>query len=146
MCGFEKTVTIYNSELQRIHWKSYVCLSWDPSWNIVWLPECCIYRIWEINWIRPTEVTKVFINLFNSFSLESLDYKHKCVALTVLWKLVHNKVDCTELLSEITFQITRLGMRRHEVFCNIKANYKFMVNSSVMLCVNVLMRSQIYMI
>lgn len=52
-------------------------------------------------------------SLFNRFSFETLDCRRKCMALTFLYKLVHTKADCPEMLSQIDFHIPRLCLRHH---------------------------------
>lgn len=76
-------------------------------------------------------------NLFlHRFNFESLEYRRKCISLTFLYKLVHEKIDCPDLLSQINFYTPRLGLRQHKDFLTNRANTNILIKSPVYVMCN----------
>ena len=54
--------------------------------------------------------------LLSSSSVDPLCIRRNTFALSFLFKLLHNEIDCSHLLNQINFNIPRLGGRQHPIF------------------------------
>lgn len=65
----------------------------------------------------------------NRFNFESLEFRRKCLSLTFLYKLVHQKINCADLLAQINFHTPKMGSRQHKDFFTRKANTNILIKS-----------------
>ena len=66
--------------------------------------------------------------LLQKFELDSLNTRRKIIAITFLYKLLHNEIDCVSLLSAINFHIPRISTRSQSTFkCSLmKTNIMYL--------------------
>ncbi|KAJ8980525.1 hypothetical protein NQ317_008322 [Molorchus minor] len=54
--------------------------------------------------------------LINRFDIVSLDLRRRCALLTFLYKILHNQINCPELLAQLNFYVPRLCTRNNLTF------------------------------
>nr|CAI5820706.1 unnamed protein product [Callosobruchus analis] len=75
--------------------------------------------------------------LYGRFSYDSLELRRKLFSLPFLYKLLHNRIDCIEILNQIKFDVPRLNSRGSLCFNCDKANTYILVKSPVyVMCTN----------
>lgn len=69
--------------------------------------------------------------LLERFDFVSLDLRRKCASLSFLYKLLHHKIDCPELLAQINFYTPRLQSRQNVFFYNNRARTNILLKSPI---------------
>ena len=55
-------------------------------------------------------------NLLSTFNYESLEFRRICYFLVFLYKIMHNKIDSSEMLVQLNIHVPRLHYRQNNMF------------------------------
>lgn len=69
--------------------------------------------------------------LLTRFHIDSLTFRYKCMSLKMLYKLVFNKIACSQLLAQINFPIPSVDLRVNNDFYPFKVNTNITLKSPV---------------
>ena len=67
--------------------------------------------------------------LLTHFNLSKLENRRKISAVRIMFKLLHGKIDCPELLSQVSFYVPRIHSRQNNMFLCPKAKTNVLINS-----------------
>lgn len=70
-------------------------------------------------------------HLTERFGISSLEIRRKCASLTFLYKLLHQRIDCPDLLAQINFYTPRLQSRQNIFFHNNRARTNILLRSPI---------------
>jgi hypothetical protein len=69
--------------------------------------------------------------LINEFQLEPLYVRRQIASVLYLHRIVHCKIDCSELVEMLKFRIPKLGIRYSATFCNQLSSTNYHQNSPI---------------
>ena len=99
----------------------YCCLVWQPSYaaSITALEKVqrkfLKYLTYRIDGIYPAQGCDHH-QLLDRFAFKSLHERRELLSVKFLYKLLHNEIDCSEILSKIAFLVPRRNARQPLTF------------------------------
>lgn len=72
-----------------------------------------------------------YTSLLNTLKLHSLENRRKIIDLTFLFKIIHSKLDCCELLHLIDFKVPNRETRQNILFCNNNSGTNYHIHAPI---------------
>lgn len=114
----------------------YGCLVWNPFYIRY---KTMIERVqrrflkflcFRIDGVYPERLMP-YSNLTSRFNIVSLDLRRKQIAITFLYKILHNQIDANNLLSQINFLVPSFRSRSNRTFYCVRPRTNLYLKSPI---------------
>lgn len=114
----------------------YACVIWSPMYQ---------YSIMQVESVQRKCLKYMSLKCFdfypargydhntllNTFDFDSLEFRRNCASIQLLYKLLHNQLDCTTLVDKVNFLVPRLHSRQQHLFYNNASRTNIQVKSPI---------------
>jgi hypothetical protein len=114
----------------------YACVVWNPRYqthvsSIESIQRKFLKYLYLVKFGAYPVRGYAYTCLINEFQLEPLYVRRQIASVLYLHRIVHCKIDCSELVEMLKFRIPKLGIRYSATFCNQLSSTNYHQNSPI---------------